>query len=159
MTDFTKAEISEIRRLTEESIREFFEDNRLYEDLIADMLEHFPELYGSGKDKKLKGVEMEKTLAAMIGTAKVRKAVEKYISESRLILCAEMGEDFPEELTEEVYQGLVKTSLFTNRDILKTLISSVAVTALCDKFYYPRLIHELMREVSEAYEEGKKQDN
>ena len=156
MLGLTKAEEKQILKIMEDEIRNFFRENRLYEELILDMLKSYPESYGMNADRLEERRQCIRKLAEMVGVKKAEEAIAQYIDNARIILRSDMGEEFPEELTEEVYRRVVKDALLKDKEILSTLVGSIAVTALCEKFYYPRLVHEMMRKVSKEYDQNHK---
>ena len=143
-----------IQSLMEQAVRVFLRENELYRGILYDILRKYPVDYGFPVKKTLDERHCIQRLAQMVSVSKVESLMLQYITKEYSFMAQDYGDEFPAEVTLDVYTGLAKEQLFDHEEILKTFVESAVVTDLCDRFYLPALLHELMKEAAQAPEKG-----
>ncbi len=143
-----------IKSLMEQAVRSFLQENELYRGIIYDILRTYPADYGFPAKRAFDERYCIQRLAQMVNVSKVEAQLLQYITKEYSFMAQDYGDEFPDEVTIDVYVRLAKEQLFDHEEILSTFVTSAVVTDLCDRFYLPALLHELMKEAAEAPEKG-----
>ena len=145
----TIPEKNKVQSFIEQAIRTFLSENELYKKVILSVLKTYHIDYGIPESKASDERYCIQRMAQMVNVSKVESQLLQYITKEYSFMAQDYGEEFPEEVTLDVYVRLAKEQLFDHEDILMTFVTSAVITDLCDRFYLPALVHAMMKEAAE----------
>ncbi len=143
-------EKNRIQSLMEQAVRNFLRENEQYRGILFDILRTYPADYGFPAKRTHDERYCIQRLAQMVNVSKVEAQLLQYITKEYSFMAQDYGDEFPDEVTLDIYVRLAKEQLFDQEEILKTFVTSAVVSDLCDRFYLPALLHELMKEAAKA---------
>ncbi len=148
--NLTIPEKDRVQSLMEQAVRSFLSENEQYRAIVFDILRRYPTDFGFPVKKAFDERYCIQRLAQMVNVSKVEAQILQYITKEYSFMAQDYGDEFPDEVTLDVYVRLAREQLFDHEGILKTLVMSAVITDLMDRFYLPALLHSLMKEAAEA---------
>lgn len=109
---FTIPEKDTLQGLMERAVRAFLSENELYKTVIFDVMKSYPADYGIPAKKVSDEQYCIQRLAQMVNVSKLEGQLRQYITKEYSFMAQDYGEEFPEEVTLDVYTTLAKGAAF-----------------------------------------------